>query len=51
MIAIVSMIRRSSVVVTFLCGALLFGERNLKAKAIDMVLILIGMVLLAIGSL
>ena len=51
MIAIVSMIRRSSVVVTFLCGALLFGERNLKAKAIDMVLILIGMVLLALGSL
>jgi transporter family protein len=51
MVAIVSMIRRSSVVVTFLCGALLFGERNLKAKAIDMVLILIGMVLLAIGSL
>ena len=51
MIAIVSMIRRSSVVVTFLCGALLFGERNLKAKTIDMVLILIGVVLLAIGSL
>lgn len=50
MIAIVSMIRRSSVVVTFLCGALLFGERNLRAKAIDMVLILFGMVLLAIGS-
>lgn len=50
MIAIVSMIRRSSVVVTFLCGAVLFGERNLKAKALDMLLILIGMVLLAIGS-
>lgn len=51
MIAIVSMIRRSSVVVTFICGALLFGERNLKAKAVDMILILVGMVLLAIGSL
>ena len=50
MIAIVSMIRRSSVVVTFICGALLFGERNLKAKALDMLLILIGMLLLAIGS-
>ena len=45
------MIRRSSVVVTFICGALLFGERNLKAKAVDMILILVGMVLLAIGSL
>lgn len=51
MIAVVSMIRRSSVVVTFACGALLFGERNLKTKAIDLALILVGMVLLAIGSL
>jgi transporter family protein len=44
------MIRRSSVIVTFLCGALLFGERNLKTKALDLLLILIGMVLLCIGS-
>lgn len=50
MIAVVSMIRRSSVIVTFLAGALFFGERNLRAKAIDLVLILIGMVLLALGS-
>ena len=51
MIAVVSMIRRSSVIVTFICGALIFGERNLKAKALDLALILIGMVLLCIGSL
>lgn len=50
MIAVVAMIRRSSVIVTFLCGALLFGERNLRAKVVDLVLILIGMVLLALGS-
>ena len=50
MIAVVSMIRRGSVVVTFLSGALLFGERNLKAKAVDLGLIIIGMVLLCIGS-
>ena len=50
MIAVVSMIRRGSVIVTFLCGALLFGERNLKAKALDLALILVGMVLLCIGS-
>ena len=50
MIAVVSMIRRSSVIVSFLCGALLFGERNLRAKALDLLLILIGMLLLAIGS-
>ena len=50
MIAIVSMIRRSSVIVTFLCGALLFGERNLRTKALDLALIIIGMILLALGS-
>ncbi len=50
MIAVVSMIRRSSVIVTFLSGALLFGERNLRAKALDLLLILIGMILLCIGS-
>ncbi len=50
MIAVVSMIRRSSVIVSFGCGALLFGERNLKAKAIDLALILVGMVFLYIGS-
>ena len=50
MIAVVAMIRRSSVVVSFGCGALLFGERNLKAKALDLVLILIGMIFLYIGS-
>ncbi|MBR2032751.1 MAG: EamA family transporter [Alistipes sp.] len=50
MIAVVAMIRRSSVVVSFGCGALLFGERNLKAKVLDLLLILIGMIFLYIGS-
>lgn len=50
MIAVVAMIRRSSVVVSFGCGALLFGERNLKAKALDLLLILIGMIFLYFGS-
>lgn len=50
MIAVVSMVRRSSVVVTFLAGALFMGEKNLKHKAIDLALIIVGMVLLAIGS-
>ena len=50
MIAVVAMIRRSSVVESFACGAVLFGERNLKAKALDLVLILIGMIFLYIGS-
>lgn len=50
MIAVISMVRRFSVVVSFVCAALIFGEKNLKSKALDMALILIGMILLAIGS-
>ena len=50
MISIISMIRRSSVVVSFLCGAVLFREKNLKSKAIDLILVLIGMIFLYIGS-
>ena len=50
MVAVVSMIRRSSVVVSFASGALLFGEKNLRAKALDLVLLLIGMIFLWLGS-
>jgi len=50
MISVVSMIRRSSVVVSFLCGALLLKEKNLKSKAIDLALVLIGLMFLLIGS-
>lgn len=51
MISMVSMIRRGSVVISFLFGALLFRERNLSAKIVDLILILIGMVFLWAGSL
>ena len=50
MISIVSMIRRGSVIVSFGFGALLFHERNLRAKAVDLLLILVGMFFLWIGS-
>lgn len=50
MISIVSMIRRGSVIVSFLFGAWFFHERNLKAKAVDLALVLLGMVFLYIGS-
>lgn len=50
MISIVSMVRRGSVLVSFLIGALFFHEHNLKSKAIDLALVLIGMVFLFIGS-
>ena len=50
LIAVVSMIRRGSVVVSFAFGALLLHEKNLKQKAFDIVLILIGLFFLYLGS-
>ena len=50
MISVVSMVRRGSVIVSFLCGALIFQEKNLKAKAFDLLLVLLSMLLLYIGS-
>jgi Predicted membrane protein len=50
MISIVSMIRRGSVIVSFLFGAAFFHEKNLRSKAIDLALVLLGMVFLYIGS-
>ena len=50
MISIVSMVRRGSVIVSFLFGALFFHEKNLRAKAFDLALVLLGMVFLYIGT-
>ena len=50
MISIVSMVRRGSVIVSFLFGAVLFHEKNLRAKAVDLALVLLGMLFLYIGS-
>jgi transporter family protein len=50
MISIVSLVRRGSVIVSFICGALIFKERNLRAKALDLVLLLLGMIFIWIGT-
>lgn len=50
MISIVSMVRRGSVIVSFLFGAMVFCEKNLKSKAVDLILVLIGMFFLYLGS-
>ena len=50
MISIVSMIRRGSVIVSFLFGAMIFHEKNLKAKLFDLLLVIISMIFLFIGS-
>lgn len=50
MISVVSMSRRSGVVVAFIGGALFFKEKNIRKKSIDLVLVLIGMYFLYLGS-
>jgi transporter family protein len=50
MIAIVSMIRRGSVIVPFLYGILVLGERNAKAKTIDLCILMLSLMLLVLGS-
>lgn len=50
MISVVSLVRRSSVIISFACGAIIFKERNLKAKALDLGLILLGMAFIWIGT-
>ena len=43
MISIVSMIRRSSVIVSFMFGAAVFHEKNLKSKVVDLALVMLGL--------
>ena len=50
LISVVSMVRRSSVLVSFMLGALLFHEKNLRSKTIDLALVLLSMVLLWLGQ-
>ena len=50
MISIVSMSRRSGVIVSFIGGALFFKEKNLKKKSSDLLLVLRGMHFLYLGS-
>jgi transporter family protein len=50
MISVVSMIRRSSVIVTFIAGALFLHEKNLKNKFFDLMLVLLGMLFLYLGT-
>lgn len=50
LIAVVSMIRRGSVLVSFAIGAFILKEKNIRSKAMDLVLLLASMVLLYLGS-
>ena len=50
LISVISMIRRGSVLVSFLIGAFILKEQNIKAKAVDLALVFLSMVLLYLGS-
>ncbi|MDD2799475.1 MAG: DMT family transporter [Bacteroidales bacterium] len=50
LISVVSMVRRSGVVVSFVCGAIFLHEKNIKTKALDMILVLLGMFFLYLGT-
>lgn len=50
MIAVVSMIRRGSVIVSFLYGVTMLHEKNVRLKLLDLSLLLAGLILLILGS-
>lgn len=50
MISVVSMIRRGSVLVSFLYGVAVLREKNVKMKLIDLSILLIGLICLVLGS-
>ena len=50
MISVVSLVRRSSVIISFACAVIFFKERNLRAKIIDLAIILVGMAFIWIGT-
>lgn len=51
LLSVISLVRRSSVIVTFVLGAWVFKEHNIRDKAIDLAVLLCGLVLLFVGSL
>lgn len=50
MISVISLVRRSSVIISFLCGVIIFKERNIKAKLLDLALLLTGMAFIWMGT-
>lgn len=50
MISVVSMIRRGSVLVSFLYGVAVLREKNVRMKLIDLSILLLGLIFLVLGS-
>lgn len=50
MLSIISMLRRSSVIITFVCGAILFHEKHLQSKGLALAILLASMAILVFAS-
>ena len=50
LLSVISLLRRGSVIVTFALGAVFFGEKNIRSKAVDLTVLLAGLTLLVLGS-
>lgn len=50
LLSVISLLRRCSVAVTFALGAILFREKKIKEKALDLAILMAGMFLLLYGS-
>lgn len=50
MISVISMIRRGSVLVSFFYGVLILRESHVRAKLVDLAILLVSLLLLIIGS-
>ena len=51
LLAVISLIRRGSVIVSFSLGAIFFKERNIRSKALALCVLLVGLYFLLHGSL
>ena len=50
LISVVSLVRRSSVIISFACAVIFFKERNLKAKLLNLAILLVGMAFIWMGT-
>lgn len=50
MVSIISMIRRGSVIVSFLYGVIILHEKNVREKSIDLAILFVSLIILIIGA-
>ena len=50
LLSVISLIRRCSVIITFILGAILFKEKKIRSKAASLATLMVGVTLLVMGS-